>query len=245
MGRGLDVLTALAGFCERPPYRAAVVDIAAELGRERSQVSRTLHYLVEHGLAVRSGKQYEVSWDWYAQAQAVTSRRLRTDGLTVLESLAVETGEAVFLSLLQGDSTVTIVESVPASTGLVGSWLGRAFPAFCSDAGQAVLWDADDDEVRAVFSATTFSSLGPNAPADVEDFLTRLHAARERSYSVVDQEAELDLFSVAAPVRDYRDEVVAGVQVVGLRDRLVERVEELGAACVRAASELSVALGAA
>ncbi|MFF4585489.1 IclR family transcriptional regulator C-terminal domain-containing protein [Streptomyces sp. NPDC001388] len=39
----------------------------------------------------------------------------------------------------------------------------------------------------------------------------------ERAYSVVDEEAEPGLYSVAVPVRDFRDEVVAAVQVVGPR----------------------------
>ena len=57
---------------------------------------------------------------------------------------------------------------------MIGSWIGRAYPAFCSDAGQAVLWDASDDEVRGVFEQTVFRSAGPNAPASVDDFLERL-----------------------------------------------------------------------
>jgi DNA-binding IclR family transcriptional regulator len=244
MGRGLEILASLAEASGRPPYRAAVVDLANRLDRERSQVSRTLKYFADSGLAVKDGKYYELSWDWYAKAQALTARRLREDGLTILEAVSEQTGEAAFLGTLHGDSTVTIVESVPPSTGMIGSWVGRAFPAFCSDAGQATLWDADEEEIRAVFASTVFTSAGPNAAATVDEFLGRLNEARARGYTIVDQEAEPNLYSVAAPVREFRGEVIAALQIVGVRDRLVDRTSELGMECVRAASALSSLLGA-
>ena len=73
--------------------------------------------------------------------------------------------------------------------------------------------------------------------------LTRLHAARERGHAVVDEEAEAGLYSVAAPVWDFRDEVVAAVQVVGERASLQPRTAALAAACVSAADTLSSRLG--
>ncbi|HWU45441.1 MAG TPA: IclR family transcriptional regulator [Humibacter sp.] len=243
MGRGLEILGALADLTAEPPHRAKVSDVVATLHRERSQVSRTLKFLADTGLAVRDGAFYQLGWGWYAQAQALSARRLREDGLTVLESLSADTGEAAFLGCLQGDSTITIAESVPKRTRLIGSWVGRAFPAFCSDAGQAVLWDADDDEVRAVFARTDFTSSGPNAAPGVEEFLKRLRDARDRGYSIVDQEAEPGLYSVAAPVRDFRGESIAALQIVGVRRELVERTTELGRECANAAATLSTMLG--
>ena len=245
MGRGFDVLSALAELMPGSPAGASVHEVAQALGRERSQVSRTLSALADQQLVVRSDDhRYRLSWGWYAAAQDLTDRRLRSTGLEVLDELAATTGEACFLGVLRGDSTLTIVESVPAGSRMIGSWVGRAYPAFCSDAGQAVLWDATDDEVRTVFARTVFRSTGPNAPASVDDFLARLHRARERGYAIVDQEAEPGLYSVSAPVWDFRGEAVAGMQIVGERNALQPRTAELAGACVAAAESLSAALGA-
>jgi IclR family pca regulon transcriptional regulator len=244
MGRAFEVLSALAELTQRPPFRATVSEVAARLGRDRSQVSRTLSSLDALGLVVRGAdRTYRVGWDWYAAAQELTERRLHADGLSVLDRMREESDEACFLGALVGDSTVTIAESIPPSSRMIGSWIGRAYPAFCSDAGQAVLWDASDDEVHAVFEPTVFRSAGPNAPVSVDDFLERLASARERGYAIVDEEAEPGLCSVSAPVRDFRGEVVAAVQVVGLRERIAPRTADLGALCVAASVELSRALG--
>ncbi|GAT71922.1 regulatory protein, IclR [Microbacterium sp. HM58-2] len=244
MGRGFDVITALARR-STSGEGATVNALAGDLGRERSQVSRTLSALTALGLVERRrDRGLALGWTWYATATELTDRRLHTHGIPVLDALSAELGEAAFLGVLQGDSTVTVLESLPDDSRMIGSWIGRSYPAYCSDAGRATLWDADDDEVRAVFSRTTFHPQGPRSPRSVEDLLERLADDRRRGYSVVDEEAEPGLYSVAAPVWDFRGEVIGAIQIVGTRSELLGRSGECGTACVRAASALSRRLGA-
>ncbi|TGY36766.1 IclR family transcriptional regulator [Microbacterium laevaniformans] len=246
MGRGFDVVAAMVALSPMHADGVSVQQVAQQLGRDRSQVSRTLAAVHDEGLAVRDSEgRYRLSWDWYATAQELVHRRLRSAGLAVLDDLAAASGEACFLSVLSGDATVTIVESMPPATRMIGSWVGRAYPAFCSDAGRAVLWDADEEEIRGVFADTDFSRGGPRAPRDVDEFLARMEVSRAQGFAIVDEEAEPQLFSVSAPVWDFQGEVVAGLQIVGEKDALAPRVDELGAACVSAATVLSAALGAA
>jgi DNA-binding IclR family transcriptional regulator len=244
MGRGMDVLTALTELVSEGG-RPTVAEIARVLDRERSQVSRTLATLADSGLIERrSDRSFDLAWGWYATAQELTAQRMRVHGLTVLQNLSAELGEAAFLSVLQGATTLTMLESLPAASRMIGSWIGRAYPAYCSDAGRAALWDAADDEIRAVFQTTEFSPQGPRTPLSVEEFLTRLDEDRGRGYSIVDQEAEPGLYSVAAPVWDFRGEVVAAIQVVGAHQTMSARAAECGAACASAAAALSDSLGA-
>lgn len=244
MGRGFDVVTALARR-SASGEEVTVNALAGDLGRERSQVSRSLSALTSLGLVERRrDRGLALGWSWHADAMELTDRRLHTHGIPVLDALSAELGEAAFLGVLQGDSTVTVLESLPAGSRMIGSWIGRTYPAYCSDAGRATLWDADDDEVRAVFSRTSFHAQGPRSPRSVEELLDRLAADRLRGHSIVDEEAEPGLYSVAAPVWDFRGEVIGAVQVVGAREDLFHRSDECGAACERAASALSRRLGA-
>lgn len=239
MGRGMDVLSALAELTTMHPRGLNVTQIAEFLGRDRSQVSRTLAHLTSLQLAERTSHGYTTSPHPYAQSQALSEARLRSEGLTVLERLSTETGEACFLGELYGDSTVTIAESVPGTLGLLGSWVGRAYPAFCSDAGQAALWDASDAEIRDVLARTDFTAGGPRAAQDADEFIARLERSRKRGYSIVDEEAERGLISVAAPVFDFRGEVVAALQIVGTVTNLRDRIADLGITCRLSAQRLS------
>ncbi len=242
--RGLGVLALFAEHPPADPRGHTAAEVAALLGRDRSQVSRILKTLEAAGLLRRDpgSRRYAVSWELYARAQQVTERRLRRDGRTALEGVAADTGECAYLGVLRGASSVTVLEAMPPALASFVSWVGRGYPAYCSDAGQALLFDADRAEIEAIFAATTFVRHGPNTPVDLEDFLTRLAAARERGYSIVDQEAEPGLYSLAAPVRDFRGEIVAAVQVVGPRRRLHPRTDECATAVVTWSAWLTQAL---
>ena len=243
MGRGMNVVFAVSARHAGGSAGATVADVAADLGKDRSQVSRGLKAALQEDFLIRGERRaYALHWGLYADARALTEQRLRTDGLTALEGLVEDTGEGCFLGVLSGDSTVTVGERVPADSKMIGSWIGRPYPAYCSDAGQALLWEATDDEIRTVFSRTEFVKHGPKTPTGVDDFLERLHAARERGYSVVDEEAEPGLYSLAVPVHDFRGEVLAALQVVGPKSRLEPKSAECGAAVVKWGRALEAAL---
>ncbi|MFB9652677.1 MULTISPECIES: IclR family transcriptional regulator [Pseudarthrobacter] len=244
MGRGIMALFAVGARHAAGHPGGTVADIAADLGKDRSQVSRNLRGAEKEGFLRKAGQRtYSLDWSVLTDAQLLTERRLQSDGATALDTLAAGTDEACFLGVLHGDSTVTIGESVPASSNLVGSWLGRPYPAYCSDAGQAVLWEASEAEVRTVFADVLFVRHGPNTPADVDDFLARREAARKRGYSIVDEEAEPGLYSLAVPVRDFKGDVVAALQIVGIKDRLGPRRKACADALVAQGAWLEQRLG--
>ncbi|MFJ6375981.1 IclR family transcriptional regulator [Pseudarthrobacter oxydans] len=244
MGRGILALFAVGARHAAGDPGGTVADIAADLGKDRSQVSRNLRGAEKEGFLQKAGQRtYSLDWSVLTDAQLLTERRLQSDGATALDTLAAGTDEACFLGVLHGDSTVTIGESVPASSNLVGSWLGRPYPAYCSDAGQAVLWEASEAEVRTVFADVAFVRHGPNTPADVDDFLARREAARKRGYSIVDEEAEPGLYSMAVPVRDFKGDVVAALQIVGIKDRLGPRRKACADALVAQGAWLEQRLG--
>ena len=244
MGRGMLAILALGARQGAGLPGGTVAGIAADLDKDRSQVSRNLRTGEQEGFLSRTGERtYTLDWSLLTDAQQLTARRLHTDGAVALEHLARDTDEACFLGVLHGAGTVTIGESVPASSNLVGSWLGRPYPAYCSDAGQAALWESSDTEVRTVFAGVDFVRHGPNTPSDVDDFLARLAAARVRGYSVVDEEAEPGLYSLAVPVRDFKGEVAAALQIVGTKARLEARRTECAAALVAKGTWLEARLG--
>jgi len=244
MGRGIMAVLAVGARNPGGLPGGTVADIAADLGKDRSQVSRSLRTAEQEGFLARGEhRSYTLNWSLLTDAQLLTEQRLQSDGVTALEGLAGETDEGCFLGMLRGESTVTIGERVPASSNMVGSWLGRPYPAYCSDAGQAVLWEAPEEEVRSVFSQVVFTRHGPNTPASVDEFLARREAARARGYSIVDEEAEPGLYSLAVPVRDFKGDVVAALQIVGIKDRLEPRRESCAAALMARGSWLESRLG--
>ena len=112
MGRGMDVVSCVAQLSAASGEGVSVQDIARALQRDRSQISRTLAALADERLVSRGHDgRYRLAWGWYASAEQLIERRLRSEGLTILDELSQAVGEACFLGVLEGDATVTIVES--------------------------------------------------------------------------------------------------------------------------------------
>ncbi|WP_242640872.1 IclR family transcriptional regulator [Streptomyces kasugaensis] len=237
LSRGLDVLLAMS--TEEGPATATV--LADRLGRNRVQVARTLNSLEAAEVAVRDERTlaYDLSWQLYSSATRAVRARLLREGPQFLREAAEATGASTFLAELRGDGSVAFLEEVPS--GL--SWVGRSYPLYCDDAGQALLWDSGREELEIVFAGTEFVAFGPCAPADVAEFEARLIAARERGYAVVDGESEPGVFAVAVPVRDFTGEIVCALHTQGASERLAPLAERHGEVIKDLADRLSALLG--
>lgn len=242
--RSLDVLLALGSDAAIAKGGLGVTRIAEELGREKSQVSRTLQTLADFGLVDRDPDTlaYRLGWRIFALASLAGERRLIDAGRPILARLVDDLEERAFLSVLQGETTLSILSESPRRSVQAVGWVGRLTPAYCTSVGQALLFDHDTESVERVFRGVAFEPLGPNTVRDADEFARRLVAARARGYAVADEELEAGLVAVAAPVRDAASRIVAAINVSGPKYRLGDRLGEAGRLLVTAAAELHAAL---
>lgn len=244
--RGLEVLLAVGTEEAISEGGLGVTRIAEQLGREKSQVSRTLKILAQYGLVDRDPDTltYRLGWRIFALAQLAGERRLLDEARPLLRHLVTTLSERAHLSVLQHANALTILsESPPHAVQTVG-WVGRAVPAYCSSAGQALLLDAELDELERVFAGVTFERRAPNTVRSVAELAAKIAQARDRGYVIADEEFEPGLVAVAAPVRDPHGRILAAVNVSGPKFRFADRLESAGVEVRTSAGQLSNALGA-
>ena len=242
--RSLEVLLSLGSEAAIENGGLGVTRIADLLGREKSQVSRTLKTLASFGLVDRDADSlaYRLGWRIYALASLAGDRRLLDLARPVLKQLVDTFEERAFLSILQGSGTLTLLsESAPTSLQASG-WVGRETPAYCTSVGQVLLLDEDAAGLERLFHDVSFRQLGPGTPRDLREFGQRIELSRARGYAIADEEMEPGLVAAAAPVRDPAGRIVAALNVSGPKFRLGDRLDEAGAALVLAAADLSAAL---
>lgn len=222
-----------------------VVQIARTIGREKSQISRTLKSLAQAGFVIRDPEslRYRLGWRLLTLAIGAAEQRLLALAPHVLRQLVTRVGERAHLSVLEGTDVRTVLSQRPVQSIQATGWVGRATPLHCTSAGRALLFDHADDDVRELFQASTFVGPGPKAPGDVEDLLGRLRSARRRGYAAVAEEFEPDLVGVAAPVRDFRGYAIASLNISGPKFRLGRALTLAGGEVKAAADQLTQALG--
>ncbi len=244
--RGLQILLALGSDAALDQGGLGVTRLATLTGHEKSQVSRALAALAEYGLVERSPGErgYRLGWECFALASRAGEPRLIAEAQDALLELVRKVGEAAHLSSLRGADVLTLLSQPPAHAVAARGWVGRMVPASCTASGRALLLDYGRAALLQRLGSEPFPPRGPNAPADVGELERRIHRARQVGYAVADEESELGLVAVAAPIRNFSGNVVAAINVSAPKFRLGASLDQAGELVRAAAQRLSESLGA-
>ena len=209
--RALDVLRALG----QAPM--GVQEMSDALGREKTQVSRTLKALAQEGFVERapSTRRYRIGWQVLALAASAGEDRLQREAPAVLREAVRHAGEPAYLTVLSGHGAMTLLTERTSRGLQAHEWVGRTSPLSCTSAGRALLFGSSDRDVRTILGVEDHARLPGTeaAPRDVPELLERLRAERARGYATAVEESEPGLIAAAAPVHGHRGEVVAAVNV--------------------------------
>lgn len=175
---------------------------------------------------------------------AVSSLEFRQVARPYLRRLSQEVGETISLSVLDG-MDVVYVDRV-RNQQIVGILLGigSRIPAHCGSMGKAMLANLPPEELARrldqPLQACTPSSITDRAALEAE-----LAQVRLQGYAFNDQELEIGLRAVAAPIWDNHNQVVAAINITGtVRTISYERMAtELASKVKETADQISQALG--
>jgi len=208
------------------------VSALAELvGRDKSQVSRALARLADAGLVDRDAStlQYRIGWAVFALAARAAGGRLLAAAVGPMRALSAELGETVHLCVLDGTDLVTLRTEAPGHRYRATGWVGSRVAAHGTSAGRALLIDSTTPEIERRFAAVGFAPSGPRSRVfDVGGLVTAVGEARAAGYAAVDEEFEVGVAGVSAPIRDFRGAIVAALNVSAPAERLRPRLATAG-----------------
>ncbi len=143
-------------------------------------------------------------------------------------------GYIVYLDVVETDLTVRVVSRV-----------GSRLPSYCTAAGKVHLAFMSDEEVDSLLPIGDLKSYTPMTIVDREALKQELHKTAEQGFAIDNEELDLGVRCVAAPIRDYTRRIVGAVSISGPSMRLSdERIEkELIPLVLQAGDELSTRLG--
>lgn len=242
LARGIAVLRS---FSADSP-RQTLADVARATGLTRATSRRLLLTLVDLGYARTDGKHFELTPRVLDIGYSfVASLNLNEIVQPYLEALSEELGESTSVSVLD-DTDIVYIARVPTKRIMtVAIGLGSRFPAYQTSMGRVLLAELDDDQVADVFGRSRRDAVTEHTVRDLDALLAALRTVRDRGWSLVDQELELGVRSIAAPIHNATGCTVAAVNVstqVG-RTELDVVVDEFLPALLTAAAQIDAALG--
>ena len=140
----------------------------------------------------------------------------------------------VYLDVVETDLTVRVVPRV-----------GARLPAYCTAAGKVQMAFMTDEELEHYLPAKELKRYTPNTITDRDDFKRHLKEINEQGYAVDNEELDVGVKCVGAPIRDYTRRIVGAVSISGPSMRFMDdRMDkELIPLVKKAAEEISLKLG--
>lgn len=130
-----------------------------------------------------------------------------------LEQLVAQVRESSSLCVLDGDDIVYVARVATRRIMTASITVGTRFPAYVTSVGRVILAHGPKAQIEVLLDRAELKSLTARTITSPDALRAELSRVRRQGYAVVDQELEEGLMSVAAPVRDRDDEVVAAVNI--------------------------------
>ncbi|MFI7481683.1 IclR family transcriptional regulator C-terminal domain-containing protein [Kocuria sp. M1R5S2] len=210
LARGLSVITA---FDARHP-RMTLSDAARRTGLTRATARRFLLTLEELGYVRTDGRLFELTPKVLQLGYSyLSSLSLPALAGPHLEALSAQVEESTSASVLDGHDIVYVARVSTHRIMTVSIAVGTRFPAHATSMGRVLLAGLGPEELAEYFRTARLERLTERTTVDRRALEADLHRVRAQGWSVVDQELEPGLCSVAAPVTDGAGRVVAAVNV--------------------------------
>ena len=152
---------------------------------------------------------------------------LRNIAMPFLRELALKFSETVHLAILSKDEIVYIDKVDTSRSIRIGSQIGGRNAAYCTGVGKVLLAGLSDNELSDTLATVKFEKLTANTIADKEELLKHLVNIRNNGFAMDQEEIEVGLTCVAAPIKNHRGKVIAGISVSGPSSRMQADVFDL------------------
>ena len=225
----------------------SVSEIGAKARLHRSTAHRILMALEYNDLIQQNAEngKYRLGIKLFRLGhQAVSHLNLREICRPFLTRIMDETKETVHLAVLDEDQ-VLYLDKVEGPHALrMPSRVGRHIPTYCTSLGKAMLSCLDDHEVKNIFRDRILRPYTANTVKTLDRLLTDLRVIRRRGYSVDNEEIEIGLRCVGAPIRDYTGAMVGAISTAAPSARLsAHKIPGVGKFVMAVAAEISEQLG--
>ena len=242
LARGLAVLSVFS----RHPREVTMSQISTETGISRAAVRRALYTFEKLGYVGPQGRGFVLLPRVLGMGGAyVASSSMTAAAQPVLDALRDDVHESCSLGVLDGDHVLYVARAETVRIMSIGLRAGSRLPCYCTSMGRILLAALPHDTLEGYLERNPLRPRTDRTVTRMEDFMDTLARVRDEGASLVDQELEIGLRSIAVPVRARSGDVVGAlnigtqagrVSLAAMQSRLLPRLRE-------AAQRLGMLLG--
>lgn len=223
-----------------------ISSIAQRLGLAKSTVHRLAVTLASESFLEQNPQngRYRLGLALFSLGALVRQRMdVSHQALSLLTALRDQTQETVHLAILDETSIMYLHNMESAQAIGTRSYIGTRKPAFCTSEGR-VLLAFNDPELTVAVLKEELVQRTPKTTTNAKTLRQILEDVRRNGYATDDEESEIGMRSVAAPIRDITGKAVAAVGLAGPIQRLTKKeLRRLVPQVITTASGISARMG--
>jgi len=144
-------------------------------------------------------------YDWGNMLIRVANKQLKL--------LATQINETAHLAIREGKYALFIDHAAASNVIAVAGQVGELVPLYCTAHGKALLADADERELRALFGSGQLRRYTKNSMTSIQELSKDCALIKKRGFATDEAEYTEDLRCVAAPIRVDNDVIVGSIGV--------------------------------
>lgn len=219
--RGLEVIRS---FSAQAP-RQTLSEVAERTGLTRAGARRILLTLQTLGYVESDGKLFRLTARMLDLGFAyLSSLPIWNLAEPTMETLVAEVKESCSAAVLDGTDIVYVMRVSTHKIMSIGLGVGSRLPAYCTSLGRMLLSALPTDQMMQVLQATERTARTRYTLTDVNELATKIAQVRKQGWSLVNQELEEGLVSIAAPITDRSGQTVAALNISGQANRTSAKV---------------------
>jgi IclR family pca regulon transcriptional regulator len=241
LARGLAVVRAFSD----QRRSLTIAQISHKTGIPRAAVRRCLYTLKRLGYADSEANNFFLKPKILSLGYSyLSSTPLTVSAQPCLNNISRSLNESCSLAVLENDEVLYVARSATSRVMSIAVGTGSRLPAYCTSLGRVLLAGMPEEAVRHYLDTVklrAFTERTVVSPVRLREILSEV---RVSGYSVVEEELEVGLRSIAVPVRGASGVVHAALNVGAQATRVSTRQmeEDFLPVLLRGAQELSVLL---
>jgi IclR family transcriptional regulator, KDG regulon repressor len=219
-----SALRVLKVFSHSEP-ELGISSIAQRLGLAKSTVHRLAVTLASESFLEQNPQngRYRLGLSLFSLGALVRQRMdVSNQAHSLLGALRDQTQETVHLAILD-ETSIMYLYNMESSLAIgTRSYIGTRKPAFCTSEGRVLLAFNDPELVTEVLKEDLVQRT-PKTTTNPKALRAILEEVRRNGYATDDEESEIGMRSVAAPIRDISGSAIAAVGLAGPIQRLTKK----------------------
>ncbi|WP_394231818.1 IclR family transcriptional regulator [Niallia oryzisoli] len=219
-----------------------VSEISIELKMNKSTVHHLIRTMNKTGILVKApNRKYRLGSKLVRWGNLVSNYYQKFyNAIPYLEELMIRTGETIHMAVLENNWVSYITKLEPKKAVKIQTSIGSYKPVHCTGLGKMLLAGNLDKDNRHIFQLS-LEKFTDQTITDHKQLIQELIQIEEQGYSIDDEEYEVGLYCIAAPIKDSMGCTVAAISIAGPECRICGHKKEYISDLVSTAQMVSAA----